>query len=153
MNNVWVCISMNNKIFSDKRKTTKKILLDTSFILLSFQLNLDFINELKATLGNVEICIYDKVLEEIKRISSERSQRGVIAKITYYYIQNLINNKKIKYICKENEETTVDVLLLKEAIENDAFIATVDMRLRRKAKKENIRTIYIRKTKKRIEID
>jgi len=144
---------MNNKIFSDKRKTTKKILLDTSFILLSFQLNLDFINELKATLGNVEICIYDKVLEEIKRISSERSQRGVIAKITYYYIQNLINNKKIKYICKENEETTVDVLLLKEAIENDAFIATVDMRLRRKAKKENIRTIYIRKTKKRIEID
>ncbi len=139
--------------FLKTHRNIKKILLDTSFILLAYQLKIDFLTELRDKLGDIEIYIIDKVVEEIKKISLENSYRGTFAKIALKYINRLIQEGKIIYISKKGDKRVTDDILLDEANENNASIATADMWLRRRAKKRNIGIIYIRASKKRIEFD
>jgi len=119
----------------------KTIILDTNFLLIPSQFKIDIFSEIDRICDfNYEIFILDKTIDEIKKIIKE--QRGKHKKAAKIALA-LIERKRIKKI-KTNEDLDVDSLLLKQ---KNAIIATQDIELKRKLKKNRIKIITLRQKK------
>lgn len=119
----------------------KKIILDTNFLMAVAQFKVDIFSEIKRICDfKYSIFILDKTIDELKKIIKlQKGKNKYAAKIALF----LTKNKKIKKI-KTNENLDVDRILLKQ---KNAVIATQDIELKRKLKKNSIRTISIRQKK------
>ena len=102
------------------------IVIDANFILLPFQFKIDYLYEIDASLeGKTIFIVYKQILDELEA--------------------NYKQNIKLK------DETT-DNFLLKSCMElksrsKRVFLATNDAELRRKAKKMEVSTIFLRQKK------
>jgi len=140
------------KFLNKQPQETKRVILDTSFLILSLQLGIDPYFEIKTILGDVTLIVYDVVLSEIRKLSYERSERGITARIVLQYLEKLISEGKVKVESSENVKD-VDVFLLLKADKEDSYLATVDKELRKRARRLGVKTVFVRLTKKKIEID
>lgn len=122
-----------------------KLLLDTNFILIPFQFNVDIFEELNRLLDvKYEILIPKKVIEELKNIAESSKGRAKRDARSALEIA-----KKFEYV--EDSGKDADDAIMSLAHE-DSIICTNDKVLKRKARNKKIPVIYLRQ-KNKLEIE
>ena len=121
----------------------KKIILDTNFLLIPYQFNVDIYGEIKRIADfRYELYIMDKTLEELTSIiKKQRGKHRFAAMLALL----LLKNKKVKQL-KTKGRTHVDDLIL-AVVDKDWIVATQDGALKRKLKKKGIPLIVLRQRK------
>lgn len=133
------------------------IVIDSNFILLPFQFKLDYLNEIRVKLeGKLKFIIFRQILKELdakrKREPKATKFRKQL-KSGLLYLEKNQTDFNIEYIeeVKDNLETTDDFLLRKLiTLKNEGkqvFLATNDSELRKRARKLDINTIFLRQKK------
>ncbi len=116
----------------------KKILLDTNFLTIPFQFNLDIFEEIdKIIEEEYELVTTDGVIKELEKLASSKGKDAVASRVAL----TLISNKNIKIIKTKGKNT--DKTLIQTA-DKDTIVATNDRTLRKKLKNKNVKTIYLR---------
>jgi uncharacterized protein len=124
--------------------SAKKIILDTNFVLIPAQLNVDIFEEITKTIpGQPGLFILDKSIKELQKIAEE--QKGALKRQVKLTLE-LIQAKNVNIIPTEGDES-VDNLLVEYA-KQGYTIATQDKEL-----KQRIGTnIIVLRQKKKIEL-
>jgi rRNA-processing protein FCF1 len=133
------------------------IILDSNFILLPFQFKIDYFNEIRLTIeGKLRFIVFQQILNELE---SKRKREPEATKFARFldagikYLEKNTNLYDIKFsdIIKESKESTDDFLIRMsqecKIVGHKIYLATNDSELRRKAKKLNIGTIFLRQKK------
>ncbi len=116
-----------------------EIFLDANFCILPFKAKIDIISSLKDIFPEPEIVIPDFIFMELSKISSnERFSKAAIL---------LLEKEKINVIKTGLNPADNDKALLSLAVERRAVIATNDKKLRKKCKKEGVKTVFLRNNK------
>ncbi len=130
------------------------IVIDANFILLPFQFKIDYLYEIDASLeGKTIFIVYKQILDELEAKKSrepEARKFHMNFKAGLLYLEK--NNEKYNIDYKQNiklKVETTDNFLLKSCMElksrsKRVFLATNDAELRRKAKKMEVSTIFLR---------
>ncbi|MSR86457.1 PIN domain-containing protein [Candidatus Woesearchaeota archaeon] len=121
--------------------SVEKIVLDTNFLLAVFELKVDIFAEIERVCDfRYELFILDRTLDEVENLikssllSKRRAAKGAL---------QLIKLKNIQILASNDSRMVDDILVdLKGYI-----IATVDMELKRRLRKEGIQIITIRQKK------
>ena len=120
----------------------ERIILDTNFLLIPAQFNLDIISELQRICDfQYEICIIDKTIDELDTIIKDQKQK---ARLAAQLAKKLINIHNFTIL--ETNKTHADDLLVKFA-EQGAIIATQDKGLKDRLKEKEYKTITMRQKK------
>jgi|SRR3989338_6293049 len=117
----------------------KKIILDTNFLMIPLQFNIDIFSEIdRVCVFKYQLLIIDKTIDELEKISGSAKRRyRLAAKIAL----QLIKKKKIKKI--KTKDGKVDDLIL-EALGKDDVLATQDALLRKRAVEKGANVIFLR---------
>jgi hypothetical protein len=116
----------------------KKIILDTNFLTLPHQFNVDIFEEINRIMEEeYELITLSSVIGELKKISESRGNDAVAAKIAL----ELVEKKNVKVINTNNKN--VDNAIVAIADKN-TIIATNDKALKKKIKNKNVKVIYLR---------
>ncbi len=109
-----------------------KIVLDTNFLVYCAEKRIDYLNWIDERLGGEkEILVFDKVLEELKKLS-EKAEKGrdkTAAKLAL----KILSHHKIKIIQTKSESADKAILELVER-EEEVIVATLDRELIKKVK-------------------
>ena len=111
---------------------TRKILLDTNFLVAPFQLNVSIFEELEEMYPYCEIYTLDDALQEAKSIES-----GKYGKL----VEKLIDIQDIK-VLETTGEGSVDDLLVD--ISDEFIVATNDKELKERLKDSGKEVVFIR---------
>ena len=121
----------------------KKIILDTNFLTIPYQFNIDIFEEIDRVVEDeYELTTLDCVVEELKKLKKSTGKEATAANVAL----TLIEEKNIKVI--NTGEKNVDIKIYRMADEN-TIVATNDKALRQKLKNKNVKVLYLR-SKKRI---
>ena len=125
---------------------SKEVVIDTNFFMVTFQFNVDIIDELEKALPSYKLTTPIFVINELKGL--KRNNKGKI-RLNADLALKLVNssNIEIKDISLENNETVDDALLRVSEV-----LATNDIELKKRARKKGITVAYLRQ-KKYIAID
>jgi len=133
------------------------IVIDSNFILLPFQFKLDYLNEIRLNLeGKLKFIIFRQILRELdakRKREPKATKFHKQLKSGLLYLEKNQTDFNIEYIeeVKDNLETTDDFLLRKLiTLKNEGkqvFLATNDSELRKRARKLDINTIFLRQKK------
>jgi len=127
---------------------TIKVIADTSFLLECIRRRVDFVEGLERLLNSrVELVILKPVYDEIKRISKGSDERSRYARLL---IQLLAKTRT--HVLKTRVDADVDDLILDLATRMKLPVATNDLDLRRRLRREGIPVFYLRGLSK-IEVD
>ncbi len=121
----------------------KKILLDTNFLLMPFQFNVDIVTELKRVCDfNYDLYILDKSKDEIKNIiDKQKGKDKAAAKIALLYIEKMkFNTLKAGKDYPEDLTYVDDIILSLEGF----IVATSDSELRKQLRKKDVKTIFLK---------
>ena len=119
----------------------KRILLDASFILTLASKPLDLIEELEEMLGNVKLLVLEDTIKELEAISKRPSvKKSKQAKLALDFVMKL---ERITYAY----EGSVDDKILKCAMENRLFVATMDKELRKRLRAMGLSVITLRQNR------
>ena len=116
----------------------KEVYIDTNFFLLPFQFNVDIIEEFRIRLPNHKLVTTKFVIRELKGLKNNKNSKTRLAASLGLKIAQS-NQIEIRDIPLENGESVDDVLV---RIAN--VLATNDIELRKKAKKNNLTIVYLR---------
>jgi hypothetical protein len=123
----------------------KKIILDTNFLTIPYQFNVDIFEEIDRMMEeDYELITLDGVIKELKKMIESKGKDAVAAKIAL----GLIDKKNVKII--STDEKKVDNAIIGLADEN-TIVATNDKVLRKKIKDKNVKVLYLR-SKKHLEM-
>jgi len=133
------------------------VILDSNFILLPFQFKIDYFYEIRLNIeGELRFIVFKQILDELdskRRRESKGTKFIRLLKNSLLYLNKNKDKYNIEIVedIKKDVETT-DEFLIGRALKlqnlgQNVFIATNDSELRRKAKKLNIGTIFLRQKK------
>ena len=120
-----------------------KVLLDTSILLLSFELPFDLFSETERLLqARVEFLVLQQVHDELQRLSKKQTLIGIRA----------FRALEITSKCKTLRLGSVsrigaDEALIKAGIETNAVVATADSRLRARLRSLSIPVLSLRRNR------
>lgn len=133
------------------------VIIDSNFVLLPFQFKLDYLNEIRVKLeGKLKFIIFRQILRELdakRKREPKATKFHKQLKSGLLYLEKNQKDFNIEYIeeVKDNLETTDDFLLRKLiTLKNEGkqvFLATNDSQLRKRARKLDINTIFLRQKK------
>jgi len=131
-----------------------KVILDTSILMYSVNLKLDLVIEIKELLeGAQKLIVPSMVIDELRSIASHLGKRGSEAKITLKLVEELLSKGTFHMLdVKADNINDIDRLLLNLCERMGAYLATADLRLKKKAIKRGIKVIYPRKSKRKLMI-
>ena len=116
-----------------------KILCDTNFLLLPIRFRVDVFNTVNEIVNDiVTFYVSSKVVEEIQLL--KRDAKPSFKKELKFALEMV---EKCE-ILEDKSELTVDDSLIHLAKKNYMVLGTTDSELRKKARKEKIKTIYLR---------
>jgi len=119
-----------------------KILFDTNFLFIPVRENIDIISDIKHEFeGSKEFFIIKESLEELKKLQ----ERGI--KDAKLAVENVLK-QEIKILDIDGPKD-VDDKIISTALKQNAFIATIDRELIKKAKSKGLKIIGYNKSKKR----
>ena len=119
----------------------KKIILDTNFLTIPYQFNIDIFEEIDRVIaGDYELTTLDCVVEELKKLEKSRGKEATAAKVAL----TLIKEKNVKII--NTGEKNVDIKIYRMADKN-TIVATNDRNLRQRLKNKNVKVLYLRSEK------
>jgi rRNA-processing protein FCF1 len=118
---------------------TTKILCDTNFLLVPIRFGVDIFQESEKTLKDfTSFYISTRVLEEINQLKKNAKPK---------FKKELIFAEKIAEKCNiihDSSHSLVDDSLINLSREKDFILATTDSILRKKARLEGIKVLYLR---------
>jgi len=117
-----------------------KVILDSNFLLVPFQFQIDVFEELDKLLGKAEPVILSTTLEELNslvRRRSEKMRRQASAAI------ELVERCRIIGV-ERNREESYDDVILRIAKEWECPVATNDADLRKRLRESNVTVIFLR---------
>ncbi|MBD3248596.1 twitching motility protein PilT [Candidatus Woesearchaeota archaeon] len=124
----------------------KEIILDTNFLLIPGQFNIDIFEEIDRIIPEKhKLYALDKTLDELKKILNNEEQKKKNKHAAELAIQ-LIDSKDIPII-KTSSNLDVDSILVKKSQNKDTIIATQDIILKKRIKNK---VITLRQKKKLI---
>jgi hypothetical protein len=119
----------------------KKIILDTNFLMIPYQFNVDIFEEISRIMEEeYELIIFDKMIDELEKIAELKGKDATAARIAL----GLIKKKEVKII--STNEKTVDNAII-DSVDENTIVATNDKVLKEKLKNKNIKIIYLRNKK------
>lgn len=116
----------------------KEVFIDTNFFLLPFQFNVDILEEFRIRLPNHKLVTTQFVIKELKGLKNNKNSKTRLAA-----------SLGLK-IAQSSEIEIRDIPLNQGELVDDALIrvadilATNDIELRKKAKKNNLTIVYLR---------
>lgn len=124
----------------------KKILLDTNFLLIPAQFNVDIFSEIDRIMHeSYQLYTLDKVIDELKSIIQDKEQSQKNRRAAKLALQ-LIESKDVKTIKTKQDKLADDLI-----VDLDSYIiATQDIELKKRLKEKNTRIITLRQKKKLI---
>ncbi|MEK6947294.1 MAG: PIN domain-containing protein [Nanoarchaeota archaeon] len=121
-----------------------RIILDTNFLMIPWQFQVDIFSEFDRICSfNYKLFIFEETINELRGVMNDTNSRGKDKKAAEFALK-LIKLKNIAII--KSKEKDVDSLILENANEDD-FVATQDMQLKRELTKKGISLIALRKRK------
>ena len=121
----------------------KKILLDTNFLMISFQFRVDIFSEIERICNfNYKLFVLDKTIEELKNIYE--TQKGKHKEASKIALQ-LLKLKKVDVIKTGSKKHTDDIIL--DYAKKDYLVATQDKDLKRKLINFGIEVIVMKQKK------
>jgi rRNA-processing protein FCF1 len=121
---------------------TIKILFDTNFLFIPIREKVDIIFDIKHNFeGEKEFFIIKESLDELKKLQKKGVRDAELA------VENILK-QEIKILDIKGPKD-VDDKILSAALEQNAFIATIDRELIKKAKSKGLKIIGYNKSKKR----
>ncbi len=122
---------------------SKKIILDTNFLLIPAQFGVDIFSELDRVCSFVyKLYIVDKTLQELENIiSKQRGRQREAAKLAVA----IIKAKNINTLPSANEKSVDDTIVA--LVDRDVLVATQDMALKRRLKHKAGGVIVMRQKK------
>jgi len=124
----------------------KKIILDTNFLLIPAQFNIDIFAEIdRIMLEKYSLFVLDKTIDELKKLIKDKHQKQKDKRASSLALQ-LIKAKKLK-ILKTKQDLSVDDLIVNL---KGHIIATQDIGLKRRLKAKKVKIITLRAKKKLI---
>ena len=118
-------------------KATKTVVLDSSAILMVFEFSVDIEKELARLLGSYKIIIPKTVFKELINLSVHGSgKKKQIAKPALKFVE--------RYEIVEDTSRFGDDSVIELAKKYNGIVFSNDKELRKKAKKEKIKTIFLR---------
>ena len=128
----------SNRIWGNS--TSKIVVFDSSAIFMLFEYSINLKQELTRLLGSYEIIVPSKIVEELKFLSEKgKDKKKQYAKAAL----KLIENYKIITDKSENADNAV----LNIAKKLNGIVFSNDKELKKRAKKEEIKTIFMRNKK------
>jgi rRNA-processing protein FCF1 len=124
-------------------QSVKKIILDTNFLLIPEQFNVDIFSEIdRISNFKYKLLVFDRIIGELENIT--RIQRRKYSKAAKLALQ-LIKSKKYKIFIKRTDSSkSVDNLILDFAVkEGDCIVATQDVLLKQELKKKKVPIITL----------
>ncbi|MFX1576345.1 MAG: PIN domain-containing protein [Promethearchaeota archaeon] len=122
-----------------------KVLLDTNFLLLPFQRQIDIFEEIPRLVGSqVSFLILPQILSELKWLEmkgASKEQRA--AKSSQMLVEQYC--QIVEDVPQSIRDLDADSALLRFAQHTGAIVATNDAQLRRKLVKQGSRAIFLRK--------
>lgn len=94
-----------------------------------------------------ELLIPKSVLRELEEMSRNRGRRGVLSRAALQYISNLLSSGDARIVGAE-AAGDVDEDVLRLAASSQAYIATADKKLSRRARHEGVKALIYRRSKK-----
>ncbi len=120
----------------------KKIILDTNFLLIPIQFNVDIFSEIdKICLFKYKLYIVDKTIDELNTIIEIQKQKH---KLAAKVALQLLKKKGVGVI--KTPAGHVDDLIL-DLLDENTILATQDALLRKRAVKKGIKLIFLRSKK------
>ena len=129
----------------------KRIILDTSFLLVPYQFKVDIIRGIEE-IADIPygLFILDRTIDEIESII--RSQKGADRDAARFALE-IIRKERISVIPTENKTNkNVDDLLVEQADWNTDIVATQDKELKKRLREKKVRIIGLRQ-KNHLKID
>ena len=117
-----------------------KVILDSNFLFVPFQLKIDIFKELDRLLGKAEPLVLTTTLWELENVAKKRSQK--IAKQASAALE-LANKCEIVEAEKKLNESYDDVIL-RTAKELNFAVATNDANLRKRLREAKVPVVYVR---------
>lgn len=134
-------------------ENTKKIYIDTNFLLIPAQFKVDIFEELKRILYfPYELHVLNESIIELKQIKNKPGKAALQAKLTLALLEHKIKQKSLN-ITAFSKELGVDDILVELAEKNakDTLFATQDLELKRRIWEKGAKVIVL-KNKKYLEI-
>ena len=125
-----------------------KVILDSNFLLVPFQFQIDVFEELDKLLGKAEPVILSTTLEELNslvRRRSEKMRRQASAAI------ELVERCRIIGV-ERNREESYDDVILRIAKEWECPVATNDAYLRKRLRESGVTVVFLRQ-RSHLEVD
>ncbi len=122
----------------------KRIILDTNFLIIPGELNVDIFTEIQR-IANFPYRIYtfDRVINELNKLAREGS--GKLKQAAKLGLQ-LIAAKQVEVI-KSKNNLNADELILQSTNPETDIVATQDRELKRKLKERGVHLLVLRKKK------
>ena len=120
------------------------VVLDSSAAMMPFEFLVDLKDELTRLLGKYKIIVPSSVYEELLFLS--KKGKGRKKRLAVPALELIKNYDRI------NTDGKADDDVLKLAIKYDALVCTNDRELRKRAKKNSLKTVFLR-SKKRLELN
>ena len=123
-----------------KNSASKIVVFDSSAILMLFEYSIKLEQELVRLLGSYEIVIPSKIVEELKFLSEKgKGKKKQYAKPALKLVE------KFKIVADKSENADNAVLNIAKKLNGIVF--SNDKELKKRAKKEKIKTIFMRNKK------
>ena len=120
-----------------RNRKTKTVILDSSAILMIFEFSIDIEKELSRILGSYKIIVPKTIFKELKNLSEYGSgKKKNIAKPALKLIE--------RYEIVEDKSRFGDDSVIELAKKYNGIVFSNDKEIRKKAKNENIKTIFLR---------
>lgn len=120
-------------------KLPTKILCDTNFLLVPLRFGVDVFTEADEALNDLtEFCVSRRVLDEINLL--RKKAKPSLEKELLFALKMAEQCELIE----DKSETQVDDSLIHLAKRHNMVIGTTDSELRKKARKEGVKVIYLR---------
>lgn len=113
----------------------RTILLDTNFLLIPVQFNVDVYTQARELMPDSELIVLKQSLKELEKV-----KKGDLA-------LKVMNSMNVNIINTSISASNVDELILRYAQKNDCIIATQDKELKQKALKNGVSVLILRQRK------
>lgn len=127
---------------------TRRVILDSNFLFIPFQFQIDILEELEKLIGRFEPVVLSTTMEELEKLSRERSSKARREALSALKITERCRIVKVK----RDPAETYDDVILRTARNWNCAVATNDRDLRKRLRKEAVPVIYLRQ-RKRLELE
>ncbi len=125
-----------------------KVILDSNFLMIPFQFNLDVFQEIEYLLQKkVDFIVPSAVKSELTGISTRGGEGAAEASLA---LQLASRCRVVEVALDENE--TVDDAIVKSSQKLGAVVATTDIELKKRLRDINVPVVYLR-DKSKLEVD